>query len=104
MRAIMLVALSGLLLLSSCASYRRCAGTPAYQKEDSLPAPAPVEGLTIPDSPSALRIPPPPADPAPYGKKVKDPRGGSMYECLDVPPTLNPPPPPAAGSTNPPKS
>lgn len=104
MRAVLLLGLSAAVLLGGCSSSRRCAGTPAYQKEATLPAPGPVEGLTVPESASALRIPDAPENSVPYGRKVKDPRGGSMYECLDVPPRLNPPPVTEPANDNPPKS
>ncbi|SEQ58453.1 hypothetical protein SAMN04488038_10860 [Solimonas aquatica] len=101
MRAPVLIALCGALLLSACSANRRCAGTPSYQKEDTLPAPGAVEGLTVPTSPSALSIPAQPAQSEPFGKKVKDADGRSRYECLDVPPPFNPPPAPAASEKAP---
>ncbi len=77
--------------LSACASgSRRCSKPQSYAEEQTLATPAAVPGLTIPDSPSALRIPPPPAQAVAFGEKVDDPQnpGKKTYECLDQPPPL----------------
>jgi hypothetical protein len=80
--------------LAGCSATRRCEGEQPYQKAETLPTPGAIPGLTVPDSPSSLRIPPPPAEPVPYGRKVVDADGhGTRYECLDMPPRMAAPPP-----------
>ena len=87
---IALVAVAAVTLLGACSNTRRCESVQSYQKAETLAAPAAVPGLTIPQSPSALNIPPPPANDVPFGKQVADPAepGKTHYECLDAPPQL----------------
>lgn len=90
--------LSATVLLSACGGVtRHCVGEFEYQKAQTLPAPGKVEGLALPDSASALQIPPPPENPVPYAREVADPAnpGAMRTECLDVPPalTIKPEPP-----------
>lgn len=93
-------AVAAVALLGACSANRHCIGELEYQKAQTLVSPAPVAGLSYPDSPSALRIPPPPATPVPYANPVPDPEapGETMIECLDLPPRLPPEPAPAASS------
>jgi hypothetical protein len=81
------------VLLSGCASNRYCLGDQDYQRAESRPPIQPVEGLTFPDSASALRIPPPPAKSEPFGRE--DEHGDGV--CLDRPPTLPTPQTPSSG-------
>lgn len=87
-------------LLAACGSNRHCQGEFPYQKASTLPPPAPVEGLSWPESPSALKIPEPPATTVPFASTVSDPRkpGETATECLDTPPRM---PPPAAEPAKP---
>lgn len=87
------------LLLGGCAAGGgHCMGELDYQQATSLPPAAPVTGLAVEDSPSALKIPPPPTNPVPFGQTVPDPEdpGEEMVQCLDVPPALPPVAEPAA--------
>jgi hypothetical protein len=86
------------VLVAGCSNTRRCETEPAYEKAGTLPTPGEIQGLTIPESPSALRIPAAPADPVPFGRKLREPGRSARYECLDTPPamTITPEPPPAA--------
>lgn len=78
------------LLLSACATDRECTQDASYRKASSV---TPIRGtgeLQLPESPSALRIPPiseaakaAAAEPVSYGK-------GRRAGCLDIPPTLPP--------------
>ncbi|WP_028081330.1 hypothetical protein [Solimonas soli] len=92
MRQLGIIAVCGAaLLIGACSNTRRCDATLPYQKAETLPPPAAVPGLTVPDSPSALRIPPPPASDVPFGQRVaeaQDRRDTARYECLDTPPRL----------------
>ncbi|PPE73255.1 hypothetical protein C3942_13340 [Solimonas fluminis] len=65
-------------LLAGCASRNACVGDTEYQQAVSMPPPATVDGLKIPESASALRIPPVPAgaQPVPEGT------------CLQTPPAM----------------
>ncbi|MEQ1438693.1 hypothetical protein AAG565_04950 [Fontimonas sp. SYSU GA230001] len=98
-----LTALAAAVLLTACGGVsRHCVGEFEYQRAQTLPVPAQVDGLAVRDSPSALQIPPPPAHPVPFAREVEDPKkpGKMRTECLDVPPPLNlkaePPAPDAA--------
>ena len=85
--------LSGACLLGACASNTYCEGEQPYQKAKSLPPLAGVEGLKLPESPTALKIPPVPANPVAYGTHVKDEKGKDVLQCLDKPPAMPPPAP-----------
>jgi len=87
----MILAAASAALLAGCAGNRYCLGDQPYSHAPSVPAPQPVEGLKIPDSNAALKIPPPPADPAPFGRKVTDEKGKEVVECLDQPPRMSTP-------------
>lgn len=76
-RTAVLLSLSA-LLLAGCASRNTCVGDTEYQQATSLPPPATVDGLKMPESASALRIPPPPAASKPQGENV----------CLHTPPPI----------------
>lgn len=77
--------------LSACGSNRHCQGDFPYQRAQTLPPPAQSEGLKWPESPSALRIPPPPAQQVPYAYTPTGDKGEGV-ECLDVPPRMPPEP------------
>ncbi len=81
--------------LAACGSNRHCQTELPYQRAQTLPPPAPTEGLKWPESPSALRIPPAPEKSVPYAYTETDAAGSTQVECLDVPPRM-PPDPPAA--------
>lgn len=106
-RLLVLVTLAA--LASGCASRAaRCLSTDRdYQQAESLPPLQSTPGLKLPESPSALRIPPEPTQTAAL------PEG----QCLEAPPRLQekpeapapaapaaatPPPPPAAPAPTPP--
>jgi hypothetical protein len=92
------------VFLGACASNSYCEGEQGYETAPSVPELKPVDGMVLPQSGSALRVPPPPANPVPYGEPVKDADGDDAVRCLDRPPEMPPPkpeveplaPPPAA--------
>jgi hypothetical protein len=93
-----------MLGLAGCAAGSYCDGQQDYQRARSVPALKPAEGLKVPESGSALRIPPAPANPVPYGEVQKDAEGDEVVRCLDKPPELPPlaaEPEPAAPATAP---
>ena len=90
MKASRLSALIPLLLLGGCAAGSYCEGEQDYQKEKSVPALQPADGLKVKESASALKIPPAPAEPVPYGEPYKDEDGDTATRCLDKPPDLPP--------------
>lgn len=108
MKLRLLASAAAVLVLSGCASNRYCSGEQAYQDARTLPPPAEVSGLKMPDSPSALRIPPAPAKPVPFASEVPNPAkpGQTMAECLDMPARMPPRPeqPAAKPETAPAKS
>ena len=96
-----LLVLAAAAVLGACTANSYCAGVQPYQEAPSV---APVQGtgdLKFPESPSALRIPPAPANPVPYGQKVKDADGDEVLRCLDKPPEMPPPAEPKPGVTAP---
>ncbi len=94
MRFFVLLAILG---LSGCAASSYCMDPQNYQKAKSVPSITGAEGLQLPESPSALRIPPTPENPVAFGELYKDADGDERARCLDTPPqmTLPPPSPPA---------
>ncbi len=78
------------LALSACASNRHCAGVQPYQESTTLVLPTNIEGLTVPESASALRIPPQPEKSVGFGVEVADPKDPeeTTLECLDFPPRM----------------
>jgi hypothetical protein len=76
--------------LAGCAATSYCDGQQDYQRARSVPALKPAEGLKVPASGTALRIPPAPANPVPYGEVQKDAEGANVVRCLDKPPELPP--------------
>ena len=71
-------------VLSACSVNSYCLVEQDYQKAQVVPELQPVDDLEIPLSPSALRLPEVPADPAPFGQRAEDGSG----VCLDRPPPL----------------
>lgn len=92
-----------LLALSACAANTYCDGQQNYQKAKTAPPLQGVEGLKLPDSATALKIPPAPANPVAYGEHVKDAKGDDVVQCLDKPPEMPPSPvvPPKAEEKKP---
>jgi hypothetical protein len=88
-----LLLLPVLALFSACTVNTYCEGEQDYAKAESLPPVRSAEGVKVPESQSALRIPPPPKTAVPYGEPAKDEDGDDIVRCLDQPPNL---PPPAA--------
>ena len=86
------VLLLGVALLAGCDSKAYCMHEQKYDHVASIPPVTGGEGLNIPNSPTALRVPPAPAGApdAPFGSKVVDPQhpGRTQYSCLDEPPPL----------------
>ena len=83
--------LAPVLLLGACSVNTYCEGPQDYEKAQALPPLKGVEGLKLPESASALKIPPPPANPVRYGERVKDEKGDETTSCLDKPPAMPPP-------------
>lgn len=90
MRHVMILGgLAVAVLLAGCSNTRRCETEQKYQTAKTAPVPASIEGMSVPDSPSALRIPSPPAQNVPFGQeRVDKAKGKTVYECLDTPPRL----------------
>lgn len=86
------------LLLGGCAANHYCLADQKYQHAENRPPLTPVVGLSLPDSATALRIPPPPVAAVPFG--VRNEAGEGV--CLDKPPPM--PAPQAAPAATPSKT
>lgn len=75
-------------LLGGCATSRQCLGVQPYQNARTLPVPAQEEGGPNVAATGALRIPPPVANPVPFGQELQDEDGNKRAVCLDAPPRL----------------
>jgi len=75
--------------LCGCAG-SRCLGDQPYSHAPSIPPLKSAENLKVPESSSALKIPPAPANPVPFGEKVKNEKGDEEVQCLDKPPPMPP--------------
>lgn len=87
MRLLLLLAVS--LGLCACGANSYCLVPQKYERAETVPELKSIEGLEIPSSPSALRLPPKPAESVPFGRKAEDGSG----ICLDKPPRLAQPTP-----------
>jgi hypothetical protein len=76
------------LALGGCAVNSYCEGEQDYMEAKSLAPLQSADGAKVPESASALRIPPPPANPVPFGQTVKDEDGDDAVSCLDKPPEM----------------
>ena len=88
MKIMRVLALLPVLALGACASNSYCLGEQKYQNAGSVPPLRPIEGLKLPESPSALKIPPAPANPVAFGERYKDEDGDEKSRCLDKPPAM----------------
>ncbi|MDP9142245.1 MAG: hypothetical protein M3O62_15840 [Pseudomonadota bacterium] len=89
MIALRVAALAAVAVLSACGGgARHCTGEFEYQKAQTLPPPGAVDGLSVPQSPSALQIPPAPKAPVGFANQVQDEGGNLRTECLDMPPRM----------------
>ena len=70
--------------ITACTSNNYCLVDQDYQKAEIVPELRPVDGLAIPASPSALRLPERPGTAVPFGTKNAEGDG----VCLDKPPEM----------------
>jgi len=76
-------------LLSACASTQRCEATADYRKAAAIPPIKAAEGLALPESPSALKVPN--LTPAAItAAQQPGPKKGKGTACLDFPPEIAP--------------
>lgn len=87
------------LLCAACTNKGYCLANQPYDHVASIPPITGGEGLNIPNSPTALRVPAPPPESQDesFGNRVQDPKhkDRTHVECLDEPPPL----PANAGAT-----
>ncbi len=80
------------LLMAGCASQSYCVREQRYEKAQSVqPVAVGGEGLSLPLSPTALKVPPAPQNDAPFGVLLADGHkdaDGRRVQCLDQPPPL----------------
>jgi hypothetical protein len=88
--AVRLPLLVATLLLGACAAKSFCVQPQRYDHVASIPPMTATDGLNIPNSPTALKVPPPPAQDVPFGNRLVDPThpGKLEYACLDEPPPM----------------
>jgi hypothetical protein len=79
------------LALAGCAVSSYCEDEQKYQKAVSYPPLQPVEGIKLPDSQAALRVPPAPPNAIAFGERYIDEDGDEAVRCLDKPPLIPPP-------------
>lgn len=79
-----LVLAAGVALLVGCGSNKYCLVDQPYQNAAAVPEIQATEGLQVPQSPSALRLPEAPENRVPFGIESADGDG----QCLDQPPAL----------------
>ena len=79
-----LLVLSAALELNACGTTAHCQRPQDYQSaQDRAPVVGP-DGQPLPESASALRIPPPVENPVAFGEKGP----GESWSCLDIPPRM----------------
>jgi hypothetical protein len=80
------------LLCAACTNKSYCLANQPYDHVASIPPITGGEGLKIPSSPTALRVPvaPPDSQDEPFGNRIQDPKhkDRTHVECLDEPPPL----------------
>lgn len=87
MKLILIIAAA--LLTGACAGNRVCNASADYRNAAAIPPIQPAEGLKLPTSPAALKVPEltPGAQEA---AKLPLPRKGNGTACLDYPPEIAP--------------
>jgi hypothetical protein len=86
-----------LSLLAACSTNSYCLVDQDYQKARVVPELRSADGLVMPNSPSALRLPPEPAGREPFGRLNDEGRG----VCLDSPPAMAQPAAPPQATPKP---
>jgi len=87
MKTAVIFALPAILLLSACAGQQTCRDDMAYRQAAAVPPIKPAEGLNLPESASALKVPSlTPA--AQAAAKQPLPKKGKGTACLDYPPEI----------------
>lgn len=77
------------LLISACAGSKVCSSAAEYRNAAAIPPIQPAEGLLLPSSAAALKVPElTPA--AVEAAKLPPPRKGRGTACLDYPPEIAP--------------
>jgi hypothetical protein len=80
------------LFCSACTTRGYCLANQPYDHVASIPPITGGDGLNIPNSPTALKVPgaPPDSQDEPFGDRVQDPKhkDRTHVACLDEPPPL----------------
>ena len=90
MKLSLLVTASAGLLLSACASTQSCNVEADYRNAAAIPPIKAAEGLSLPQSPSALRVPDITPAAAQAAATQPMPKRGKGTACLDYPPEIAP--------------
>lgn len=85
MRKVSFALLAGLttLQLAACGTTAHCRRPEEYQAAQDRAPLIGADGLKLPESAGALRIPPPVENPVAFGES-----SGESWSCLDIPPKL----------------
>lgn len=83
-----------LAAVAGCSTTSYCTGELPYQSAETLPPLRGAEGLEIPQSQAALRVPDGPYAGPGYAQTYVNEKGKKRVRCLDVPPALPPAPEP----------
>lgn len=84
----LLLGAAATLLLGACSPTRYCTGTKSYQETEVLPPLKGTDELTIPQSQSALLVPPGLGTTDGFSETYVDAEGKSRERCLDLPPRM----------------
>lgn len=76
------------LALAGCAAGGYCEGEQDYERAEIYPPLQTVDGVKLPESQAALRIPPAPATAVAFGERYTDEDGDEAVRCLDKPPAM----------------
>ncbi len=90
MKLALLSIASAAALLSACASTQTCKADADYRKAAAIPPIRAAEGLSLPQSPSALKVPDITPAAAQAAATQPMPRKGKGTACLDYPPEIAP--------------
>ncbi len=100
MKIALLTAALASLLLGACASNQTCNASAEYRKAAAIPPIKAAEGLALPSSPSALKVPDITPAALAAARTEPLPKKGRGTACLDYPPEIVPAEPaPAAAKS-----
>jgi len=88
--SLVVIASAASLLLGACASNQTCNADADYRKAGAIPPIKPAEGLALPQSAAALKVPDITPAAAQAAATQPLPKKGKGTACLDYPPEIAP--------------